>query len=297
MNATRKILREPLLHFVLLGALLFAAFGWLGPRSSGSSSIVVTHGQISHMVNSFARSWQRAPSQQEMDDMVRDYVKEEAMVREALALGLDRDDLIIRRRLRQKMEFVSVDASILAKPDEKELQAFMEAHAARFASEPRLSFTQLFLDPQRHGSQLAAHSQRLLASLQQAGASRASATAPGGDPVALAATYDKLPLGDVEKLFGEAFAARLRQLPVGTWQGPLESAYGAHLVQVSAHTPGSLPPLSQVRETVLREWSSEQSRVASERMEQQLLSKYAVTVEASSAPVLLPARSEPVALR
>ena len=283
----RRLLREPLLHFLLLGAALFAAFSWgSGHFETGSKSIVVTQGRIDHLVNTFARTWQRPPTQQEMDGLIQDHVREEVYVREAVALGLDREDHIIRRRLRQKFEFVSEDLAAPAEPSNEELQDYLKAHAATFATERRFSFRQVYLNPKRHGVNLARDADRLLAGLNRAGAK--ANLAPLGDPFLLEHEFANASAREVANLFGETFAAALGNLSPGQWQGPVESGYGVHVVFLAERTEGRLPPLEDVREAVRREWANAQRLEAAGRYYQTLLRKYAVTIETPSAAASTP---------
>ncbi len=168
-----KILREPLLHFLLLGAVIFAAYGWVSKRISDEpGKIVVTQGQIASMVETFTGTWQRPPTSEELEGLIRDRVREEVYYREALALGLDKDDIIIRRRLRQKMEFVTDDVVAQAQPTDDELSAYLKAHPDPFRVQPMFTFSQVYLDPEKHGENLARDTAQLLAQLNQAGGER-----------------------------------------------------------------------------------------------------------------------------
>jgi PPIC-type PPIASE domain len=289
----KRILSEPLLHFLLLGVAIFAAHGLLNKGfDEDREKIVVSQGQIAAMTEGFARTRQRAPSQEELDGLIRDRVQEEAYVREAQALGLDKDDLIIRRRLRQKMEFVSEGLAAPAEPSEAQLQAYLTANAAQFGTESRFSFRQVYLNPQRRGVNLERDAERLLAGLNQQGAE--SRIADSGDAIPLGPAFDKASSREVASLFGEKFAAALGELAPGRWQGPVESGYGMHLVFLSARDAGGQPRLELVRGTVRREWMQAQQREASGKFRQSLLRKYEVTIEAPSAAS---AMAVPVAAR
>ena len=183
---------------------------------------------------------------------MRDYIREEAAYREALALGLDRDDMIVRRRLRQKLEFVSDELATRREPTDAELQSFLEAHRGAFQTEPLFSFRQIYFNPQVHGASLHRDVARVLDDLQHAD-SRAD-DADLGDPFLLQQNFEDVSLADMKKTFGEQFASAISALPIGSWQGPIESGYGAHLVYVTKHTDSRLPALGEVREQVRREW-------------------------------------------
>ncbi len=277
-----RLLKEPLVHFFVLGAVIFMAYGTM-PQPGGAEpgKITITQAQIDDLAAGFTKTWKRPPTADELANLVRDRVKEEVYYREALALGLDKDDPIIRRRLRQKMEFVSQDLAAPAEPSEAELRSYLAAHAARFAAEPRFSFRQVHLDPQRRGANLARDAERMLASLKQAGA---EASLPAlGDSILLDKEYDNVAAGELGKMFGTKFATTLDSLPPGQWHGPIESGYGMHLVFLSRRTGGGQPSLEEVRETVRREWINARQHEAAERSYQALLQKYGVAIEGSSA--------------
>src|SRR6476659_3404233 len=162
-----KALREPLLHFLLLGATIFGAYRLLSDaRATRPGSIVVTEGRIEALVAAFTRTWQRPPTASEREGLIREYIREEVYVREAITLGLDQDDVVIRRRLRQKLEFVSEDLSSQADPTDGQLRAYLNAHQDAFRVEPHFTFRQVFLDPQRRGDKLSRDAARLLTGLR-----------------------------------------------------------------------------------------------------------------------------------
>jgi hypothetical protein len=254
--------------------------GMSKPDGDEAGTITITQRQIDDLIAGFTRTWQRPPSSDELASLVRDRVQEEVYYREALALGLDKDDLIIRRRLRQKMEFISLDLDSPGEPSDAELQAYLTAHAATFAAEPRFSFRQVHLDPQRHGENLTREAERMLADLNQAGAEANLASL--GDSKMLEQEYDNASAREVGNVFGDKFATTLGSLSPGQWHGPVESGYGVHLVFLSERTEGRPLPLDDVREAVRREWANAQRSEATARAYQALLQKYIVTIEAPS---------------
>jgi hypothetical protein len=273
----RRLLQEPLLHFLLLGAALFAAYAILSRGGAGESGrIVVTQGQIESMATLFARTWQRPPDGEELRGLIRSYVREEVLYREGLALGLDRDDPVIRRRVGQKLEFVAENGEA-AEPSDKDLQAYLDSHRAAFAVEPQFTFRQVYLDPRRHEKALAADAERLLAELNRPGSGRDAAEL--GDPTLLPHRLERASASEVKRVLGEDFAAALAKLAPGRWQGPINSGYGAHIVLVSVRTEARAPALAEVREVVKREWERARRVEASEKFYQKLLARYAVTVE------------------
>jgi hypothetical protein len=272
------LLREPLVHFIVLGLALFAVYGALDrDRADVAAAIVVSRGQIEHLAVGFSRVWQRTPTAEELDGLIRDYIREEVYYREAVAMGLDRDDTVIRRRLRQKLEFVSEDIAALAEPTQGDLQAFLQSQPERFRTEPRLTFQHAYLNPERRGDRLAIDAAALLERLKAAGAQADVSTL--GDRFLLATSFESIPGSEIALQFGEEFARAVNDLAPGEWHGPVESGYGVHLVLVSARTEGRLPALEEVRDAVRREWSNAQREKANEVLYQRLLARYTVTIE------------------
>lgn len=277
----RKALREPLVHFLALGLLLFLFFEWSG-GGSGSSRIVVTAGRIEHLASGFARTWQRPPTDAELKGLIDDYVKEEIAARAATADGLDRDDAIIRRRLRQKFEFLAEDAADQAPPTEAELGAWLAAHPQAFPAEPQVAVRQVFVSPDRRGASAAAEAERILARLRATGPEADPASL--GDPTTLPGELPLGPIREVSSIFGDGFARAVEALPPGQWAGPVRSSYGLHLVLVRERVPGRRPDLATVRPQVEREVIAERRRQALDALYQRLLARYSVSIEPPARP-------------
>ena len=275
----KTFVREPLVHFLLLGAVVFIAYGLVSKPgfSDESGKITVTQGQIENLVSGFTKAWQRPPTSEELAGLVRDLVREEVYCREAMALGLDKDDTVIRRRLRQKMEFISDDIAAMPEPTDADLNAYLQAHTDRFRAEQTFTFSQVYLDPEKHGENLARDISALLAQLNRAGG-QAEVSAVG-DSFLMERSYTAAPASEVAKQFGEKFAAKLGELSPGKWEGPVASGYGAHLVFVSERTEGRAPELAEVRDDVRREWANAQRLELNEKFYQELFKRYSVTIE------------------
>ena len=274
----KRLLHEPLLHFLFLGVLVFTAFRFLSPTGgSEPGKIVVTQAQIASLVTGFTRTWQRPPTSAELDGLVREYIREEVCTREAMALGLDKDDTIIRRRLRQKLEFISDTATAQAEPTDEQLQKYLLEHSDRFRVERRFTFNQVFVDPQKHEHSLSADIEQLLRKLRRSGSNSDLSTM--GDAFLLEQNFEAESASEIAKQFGEKFAAQLAELPVGEWSGPIASGYGVHLVLVTQRKDGGLPSLSEVRDAVKLEWINTQRSETSNKFYEALLSRYSITIE------------------
>jgi hypothetical protein len=275
----KRILREPLLHFLLLGAVIFAAYSLVAQRRGNEpGSIVISAAQVAAIELGFTRTWHRPPSRVELEGLIRDRVREEVYYREAMALGLDKDDTIIRRRLRQKLEFLTDDVVAETQPTDAELNAYLTAHPDSFRLQRDFTFSHVYLNPAKHGENLARDTAAVLARLNQAGG-KADASALG-DSFLLGYTFAAAPGSEIAAQFGPQFAARLGQLPPGQWQGPIESGYGVHLVFVSDRTEGRVPRLDEVRDAVAREWDNARRLAANNSLYEDMLKRYAVTIEA-----------------
>jgi hypothetical protein len=273
-----KFIREPLFHFLLLGAAIFAVHSLATRHKTDKpGEIVVTQGTLENLVTGFTRTWQRPPTEEELQGLVRDYLREEAAYREALGLGLDQDDMIVRRRLQQKLEFLSDNLATRNEPSDEELQSFLQAHVGLFKSEPLFSFRQIYFNPQLHGGNLHREIAHLLEDLERAG-SRAH-TADLGDPFLLERSFESVSFSDVKRTFGDQFASALLALRLGMWQGPIDSGYGTHLIFVAQRSDGRLPALDVVRDQVRREWLDAKRKEATDKFYQAILSRYKVKIE------------------
>jgi len=272
-----RLIREPLLHFLLLGALIFAVFSFVSGRDEPPrDSIVVPAGKVEHLAALFERTWQRPPTRVELEGLVRDFVREETAYREGMAAGLDRDDTIIRRRLRQKLEFLAEDFASRREPTDQELSTYLAEHADAFLVEPAIAFRQVFLDPERHGDALEARARELLVTLN---ADLAQDPATLGDRILLEPGYADVSTRDITDLFGSGFAADVAELPPGGWHGPIASAYGIHLVRVDSRTESRIPELDEIRGPVRREWENERREKGLEDFYAKLIARYDVRIE------------------
>ncbi|MBE0627879.1 MAG: peptidyl-prolyl cis-trans isomerase [Burkholderiales bacterium] len=274
----RSIVKEPLLHFLALGAALFLFFHFSGGGSGPASSrIVITPGQIEYFAASYAKTWQRAPSDAELKALIDDWVREEIAVREAMAGGLDRDDIVVRRRLRQKFEFVVEDIAEVAPPTDQELQTWLNAHADAFRIEPGAAFRQVYFSRERRGAEAEADARAALARLAKAGSD--ARIEHLGDPIMLPQEVPLARRSDIARVFGQDFAERIESIAPGSWAGPVESGYGLHLVLIRERVAAKVPELAAIRPAVERELTAERRRRQLAAMYERLLAKYTVLVE------------------
>jgi PPIC-type PPIASE domain len=276
-----RLLREPLVQFLALGAVLFALYGVAGKRSAEApDKIVVSASRIATLGDGFVRTWRRPPSEQELQGLIEDYIRDEVFYREGRTAGLDRDDVIIRRRVRQKMEFLAEDMSV-PEPSDEQLAAYLAANPERFRTEDHLSFHQIFLSATRRPNTIESDSKQLASVLARADAA-VDATALG-DPFLLGEEFRGVTPSKVTSVFGEGFARRMAAMETGRWQGPISSGFGQHFVFISERTSGDLPPLDAVRPAVRREWTNARRLEAEQKLYASLRERYEIVVEAPRA--------------
>lgn len=271
--------KEPLVHFLAIGAALFLYFHLSGGGSAGpgSTRIVVAGGQMAHLEAGFARTWQRPPTTAELKNLIDEWVKEEIAVREAMAAGLDRDDTVIRRRLRQKLEFLADEAADATPPTDEELKALFARNAEAFRVAPRLAFRQVFVSRDKRGDAAEAEAARLLARLNAAGP--AARLDEFGDATMLPGEVELSALRDIDRQFGDGFARRLEAIEPGRWAGPIRSGYGLHLVLVRERIDAYAPDFAVVRPALEREFVAERRKQHLATLYDRLLAKYTVTIE------------------
>lgn len=272
-----KWLKEPFVHFLLLGALLFGLHALLKQRSPEPASgqrIEITRGDIDQLRETWRLQWQRPPTAEELRGLIETQIREEVFYREALALGLERNDTIVRRRLAQKFEFLTQDVAALRQPTRDELAAYYAQNAERYRVPTRTSFVQIYFKAGRNDAERAA--QDMLARLR-AGKSGKPAVELG-DPSLLEFEQSARRDEDIRQMFGQEFAEAVLKLAPGTWQGPLRSAYGWHLVRVAERSEPQLPVLAAVEERVRRDWLDEHRRKTQEDAFKRLRARYEIVV-------------------
>jgi len=285
----RKLIREPLIHFLLLGAVIFFIAGRSRSIAVPSGEkIVITQSQIESILVGFGRTWMRPPTREELQGLVNDYVRDEVLYREARTMGLDQDDVIVRRRMRQKFEFLVEDvAARTGPPTDQELEAYLRQHADKYSEEPSFSFEHIFLSREKRGASADSEATAMLARLSDKGAINIEKL---GDAFLLPSRFEKTSAGETARLFGEKFAKELNKTQLGTWAGPIESSYGLHLVRVNGRMPEVTPSLANVRESVLRDLLSDRRKQELDIQYEKLRARYTVVVEPPEASGIAEAR-------
>lgn len=270
-----KWLREPLIHFLVLGGLLFFLYDVVSEKGQAENEIFISKGQQQNLLNTFSRTWQRLPTAAEYQGLLRDYIRQEIAYRESREMGLDQDDIVIRRRLRLKMEMLAEDVVGLVPPTEEELQAYIDRNPDDFQVEPRMDLKQLYFSSDRRGDRAETDALDALARL------RAGDLDPGevGDPIPLPGVLEDVAESEVERLFGAEFVDGLQNLDTGRWAGPVASGFGLHLVLLKNRSVARTPELGEVREAVRRELLNERRRASIDGLYDKLAENYVIEIE------------------
>lgn len=271
-----RLLREPLLHFSIIGALIFLLYAMLEEqRQNPADLIVVSTARIEQLAAEYQSVWHHLPSESELEQLIEEHIREEVYYRGALELGLDSNDAVVRRRLRQKMEFLMDTGSYLREPTADELESHFADNKKEFASLPGLAFEQIFFGTSPNPESL----EQALSVLH---ASPETSVGEMGEHTLLPAKLRLSSATAVDGVFGHGFFEKLVELPEGTWAGPVASAYGIHLVRLSELVPAQTPNLEEVRDAVVDHWRVAQATRMREQDYAQRRARFRVEIQSSS---------------
>jgi len=275
-----KWLREPLLHFLCIGAAIYLLYGAVAETvpEDTDKTVVVSAGEVEWMQTSWQKRWNRPPTPAELDGLIQQYIRETVLYREALTMGLNKHDQVIRRRLAQKLEFLAKDLVALTPPTDEELVAYFDLHMDRYQAPSLYTFTQVFIDPDKRGDATLDDAETIKATLIARGDAIEDAGALGDDFM-LQSYYPEKDELEIRKLFGSGFATSLVDLSPGRWHGPILSGYGTHLVYVSSASEPPPPVFAEVRERVVQDWTTERSEELNETFYANLRDRYTVVIE------------------
>lgn len=274
MNMIKKTLREPLVHFLLIGAALFLVFHFTnGPAGDKPDRIVVTTAQVEQLEYRFSRTWMRPPTEEEMAGLIESHVRDEIYYREAVAMGLDQNDRTIQQRMRLKLEFLLEDLAAVVEPGDDVLTAYLHVHPNQFQVEAQVSFRQVYLNPDKR-QDMEADAKSMLVRLKGG-----AAPEKAGDATLLEYEYVQASQSDITRSFGEEFALEVVALEPGEWDGPFYSQFGGHLVMVKEHWDARLPELTDIRDQVEREYLALRREELKDDAYQKLRAGYEVVIE------------------
>jgi len=275
-----KFLREPLVHFLVIGAAIFVLYGLWGQQDAEENerTITITTGEVAWLADAWEKRWNRPPTPEERQGLIDQYLREMILYREAVAMGLDRDDSVIRRRLAQKLEFLSQDLITPQPPTDEELQAYFSEHMDRYEIPELITMTHVFIDPDLRGDETLKDAEIIkeqLAKLKEPPHDAQSF----GDTFMLQSYYPERSEGELLKLFGSVFARSVFELEPQQWQGPVLSGYGTHLVYVHDHRDAVPPAFAEVEEQVRQEWESEKRDELNAQFVDSMIARYEVIIE------------------
>lgn len=279
----KTLLREPLLHFMLIGAAIFLVYDLQDEDyANDANRIVISKADINRLNAILTKKQQRPPTQIELDGLIEQQIREQVMYREALAMGMDQNDAIVRKRLAQKVEFISSDIAATIEPTDDDLTGYLKAHPGKFESAAFLSFEQIYFNRDKRGAQTRVDALRSLTELNENNETDQTDISNTGDSFMMGLNHDDITVFGVSRLFGKKFAVELFKLETGDWQGPIESSYGLHLVRITNKTDTQKAELNSVRDKVRSEWLSEQRRTMNEIFYQNLRQRYEIVIEKST---------------
>ena len=283
----KTLLRNPLLHILMLAVLVAASILIVrGPSGRESESrIVVTATDLIHLRARFARTWQREPTPEELRNEVEGHIREEILYREALARGYDRDDMVVRRAMQQKMEMLAQSQAMQTPPTDEEVEAFFAMRRERYRRPAVVTLDHVYLNPDEHGQNLDRVSAELLERLrlQQPATPELG---DWGDPIMLESHFARSSEDDLGRTFGSEFADTVVSLPVGEWSGPVRSGYGLHHVRITEFEASRLPELEEVLAKVLSDLEYETGRASKEVLFQEIAQTYQVVLDDTVRDVL-----------
>jgi hypothetical protein len=272
MSALIRLLKEPLFHFALIGVALFWLFSARNePVLQNAETIIITPQRIEQLRQGYQSVWRSEPTAEQTQALIESYIREEVYYREALSFGLDRDDAVIRQRLRQKMEFLTDPGADLLAPTATELEEYYQANQSVYQAAPNLAFEQVFLG--ESGEEQAATD--LLANLR---ANAGSDWQAAGLRTMLPASMPLSAPSAINNVFGQDFFDQLDAVEPQLWTGPVISGFGAHLVRITDKKPGHIPALADVEATVTRDWLEQKSERLREQQYEKLRAPYTVEI-------------------
>jgi len=275
-----KVFREPLLQFFIIGLCIYGTYGLYGVSNNDleNNTIVVDENRIESFIAAWQSRWNRAPTDQELAGLINQFVREDIFYREAIAMGLDQDDPITRRRLAQKLEFLTRDIAGLKEPEEGELEQYFVDNIDKYLTPDMVTFKNVFIDPDKRGDATLDDAALILAELQSVDSTDSDVSLLG-DRFMLQNYYSQQSELDIRKLFGSGFAKAVMQLETKQWHGPVLSGYGTHLVYIDIVDKSPAPEFAQVQEEVFKHWLAAQQERFNEAYFESLKSRYEIVIE------------------
>jgi len=289
LSRFKTLLKEPLVHFTVFGLLLFLAYDWFGSKDTGAieNRIVVPASRVEMMISRWTMQLGRPPTEEEVRSLIEGYIREEALSREASALGLDKEDVIIRRRLAQKMEFLSVDMASVEEPDTNALKQFYNDHILNYQVPGEVTFYQVYISTDTRTPLEAQEFARAMLQTLRNEEIDGDRAQEYGDPFMLPNYFPNYSVNDIQGLFGPGnFVEVIFQAEMQQWTGPVQTPYGFHLVYVEAREDSQFEPFSQVQERVYQDYLESRQQEMGEAYLNEIINRYSVEIEGTYADIL-----------
>jgi len=286
-----RIFKEPLIQFLIIGACIYGAYALFGVAEEDfrDTTILVDSNRINAMISQWKKRWNRLPTREEVDGLIQAYIREDVLYRQALVMGLNEDDPITRRRMAQKLEFLTSDVSRMQQPQEGEIEQYFAERQASYRGFDTISFMQVFIDPGKRGDTTHVDAAEILAQLQTAGLPDAG-TIHLGDRLLLQNSFTSVTELDVRRQLGSEFAEAVMKLEAGQWQGPVLSSYGLHLVYVHDFVEAPPAKFEDLRQQVLKDWHEQRREQFNANFLESLKSQYEIVIDELPADRLLDAQ-------
>jgi hypothetical protein len=287
-NKLTRLLTEPLVQFLVIGACIYGAYALFGAPEENfrDTTIIVDSNRINAMISQWERRWNRLPTREEIDGLIQTYIREDVLYRQAVAMGLNEDDPITRRRMAQKLQFLTSDLSMMQQPLEGELEKYFSEKAGSYRGEDMISFTQVFINPDKREDATLSDAAEILAQLKAAGEPDAE-TFQAGDRLILQNNFSSATELEIRRQLGSGFAEVVMTLEPGQWHGPVLSGYGVHLVYVYEFVKAPPAVFENVQARVLEDWHEEKREQFNADFLESLKSRYQIVIEDLPADRLL----------
>ena len=277
----QKIMKEPLLHFIVLGAVFFIVYGLFNTGQT-KDEIIIDDIELNRMVSLWETQWRRSPTPEELGSIVEQHIRQEIFYKEALRMNLDHNDEVVKRRMAQKMDFLSNDLNALvAAPSESKLQLFYDKHKDDYKKTDSYSFHQVIFSPELHEDNVA-HAASVL---KENGQASVEVMQTKGDPLPLPFNYDDVDTDRLKAELGENFSSSLNEMPLNMWAGPINSVFGVHLIYMTIKEEGRIPEISEIKEELQREYTFEREQETRDMIYEELKGNYSIMIQAENLDV------------
>ena len=275
-----QLFKEPLLQFLIIGAAIYGAYTLFASPEDDyrDNTIRVDANRINVMISEWEARWNRSPTRQEMEGLIQAYIKEDVLYRQAVAMGLNEDDPITRRRMAQKLEFLTSDLASFQQPAEGELKQFFEENLDSYRDPDLISFTQIFINPDTRGDATLVYAKQILEQVKAAG-KPTEETSGLGDRLMLQNYFAAATELDIRRQLGSGFAEQVMKLEPGQWHGPVLSGYGVHLVYIHDFQEAAAPVLENVQNRVREDWLAMKRDEFNAKFLKSLKDRYQIIIE------------------